>query len=92
MTQKIIHKSKKAFCAEILFEQKKMSQIPDSSSSLRMLCSGALIDGKIKRFEGGRGWDSVDASATTEAASCITGKSGLLRAPADTLSFHILPS
>lgn len=88
MTQKIIHKSKKAFCAEILFEQKKMSQIPDSSSSLRMLCSGALIDGKIKRFEGGRGLDSVDASATTEAAC----KSGLLRAPADTLSFHILPS
>lgn len=57
-----------------------------------MLCSGALIDGKIRRFEGGRGLDSVDASATTEAASCITGKSGLLRAPADTLSFHILPS
>lgn len=67
--------------------------MPDSSSNLSILCSGALIDGKITRLEGGRGLAPVGAPGSIAAASCITGRSGLLRgAPPDTRSFHILPS
>lgn len=60
-----------------------------------MLCSGALTDGRIMRFDRGRGFlttgsGSAGAGAVTPSCGPITSE--LLRLPADTLSFHILPS
>lgn len=59
-----------------------------------MLCSGALTDGKIMRFDRCRGFFTATSGSTGAAAppSCVVGKSELLRLPADTRSFHILPS
>ena len=72
-------------------------QMPDalhSSSRFKRLCSGALTDGRIIRLA----CVCVDlgfvpaSSASRESPSFITGNSPLLRALADTRSFHILPS
>lgn len=69
------------------------NHIPDSSRSLRMLCSGALIDGSIILFVRGRDFVlGVSGSGGPPVSSCVTAKSALLCTPADTRSFHILPS
>lgn len=58
-----------------------------------MLCSGALIDGNIIRLVRGRDFVlGVSGPGGAPASSCIIGKSAVLCTPADTRSFHILPS
>lgn len=62
-----------------------------SSSKFMMLCSGALIDGRISRLEGGRDL-VVGVSDSVGGDSCIAGRSAFLWTLEDTRSFHILPS
>ena len=58
-----------------------------------MLCSGALIDGRIKRLDLGCGGVVMAAAVSTSVPpSCITATSELLGTLADTRSFHILQS
>lgn len=66
--------------------------MPDSSSSLRMLRSGALADGRMERFEEEELSFVAELTGSVGSNACMRSTSDGLCALEDTLSFHILPS
>ena len=69
-----------------------MPEALHSSRSFKILCSGALTDGKIIRLDRDVRGLAPASSDSSVPPSFITGRSPLLPTVADTRSFHILPS